>query len=91
MPRPGVEEPRVLTLGRKNRGALRRRDNAIGSPDAQRTTSGADPSKIEGISANEISSIEEIEALQQEIISLKRSKRIETLRRKERNLELVYH
>jgi hypothetical protein len=91
VPRPGVEEPRVLTLGRKNRGALRRRDNAIGSPDAQRTTSGAEQSKMEGISANEISSIKEIEALQQSIIRLNRSKRIETLRNKERNLDLVYH
>ena len=49
------------------------------------------PSKMEGISANEISSIKEIEALQQSIISLNRSKRIETLRNIERNLDLVYH
>jgi hypothetical protein len=81
-----------LILKCRCRGALRRRDNATGSPDAQRTTSGADqPSKMEGISANEISSIKEIEALQQSIISLNRSKRIETLRNKERNLDLAYH
>jgi hypothetical protein len=49
------------------------------------------PSKMEGISANEISSIKEIEALQQSLISLNRSKRIETLRNTERNLDLVYH
>jgi hypothetical protein len=95
VPRPGVEELRVTTPGRKNRGALRRRDNATGSPDTQRTTPSRNgpyrPSKMEGIAANEISSIKEIEALQQSIISLNRSKRIETLRNKERNLDLVYH
>jgi hypothetical protein len=48
------------------------------------------PSKMEGNAANKISSIKEIEALQQSIISLNRNKRTETLRNKERNLDLVF-
>ncbi len=46
------------------------------------------PFKMEGNAANENSSIKEIEALQQSTISLNRSKRKETVRKKERNLEL---
>ena len=50
------------------------------------------PFKMEGNAANEISSIKEIEALQQSTISLNRSKRIETVRKKERKkLGIVYH
>jgi hypothetical protein len=44
--------------------------------------------KMEGNAANESSSIKEIEAMQQSTINLNKIKRKETVRKKERNLEL---